>query len=306
MPMTVYTKEDLTSLEPQADTLVGIDSDGCVFDTMEVKQKRFFHGRIVRFWGLEPIESHVRQAAEFVNLYSRWRGSNRFRALLKVFQLLHEWPEAVAAGIALPDCRGLQTYVESGLPLGNPTLEAEVRRTGSAELQRALDWSLEINEAIAAEMPAIPPFEWARKSLVRIHRESDAIVVSQTPEEALVSEWHKHGIDGCVRVIAGQELGTKAEHIRMASAGRWSMDRVLLIGDSLNDLAAARDAGCRFFPINPGTEEESWRHFLVKGYDRFLDGTYGGGYEKCLIRKFEGLLPATPPWLKGNRPETPP
>ena len=80
-----YTKADLINFEPQYATLIGIDSDGCVFDTMGVKQKKHFHPLIIEKWNLKSIEGQLRQAAEFVNLYSAWRGQNRFPALLKTF-----------------------------------------------------------------------------------------------------------------------------------------------------------------------------------------------------------------------------
>ncbi|OGV77866.1 MAG: hypothetical protein A3K19_18550 [Lentisphaerae bacterium RIFOXYB12_FULL_65_16] len=296
--MANYTRADLSGFVPQHDSFVGIDSDGCVFDTMEVKQKQFFHGRIVSVWRLAPIERHVRQAAEFVNLYSRTRGSNRFEALLRVFELLQQWPDAVAGGAPLPDTTALREYVHSGLPLGNPTLQAEVKRTGNPELARLLDWSLAVNADIAAGMPAIPPFRWARESLECIRRHSDAIVVSQTPEEALLNEWRQHGLETYVRIIAGQELGTKAEQLRLATTGRYAPERVLLIGDSLNDLSAARDAGVLFYPIRPGCEDASWERFAQESYGRFRDGAYAGGYEQALVAEFEGLLPEHPPWMR--------
>ena len=43
--------------------------------------------------GLQPISKYARQASEFVNLYSRFRGVNRWPALLKVFDLLADWDE---------------------------------------------------------------------------------------------------------------------------------------------------------------------------------------------------------------------
>jgi len=296
--MTVYSRDDLEGFEPRFDTLVAIDSDGCVFDTMEVKQKQFFHGRIVAFWDLVAIEPEVRRVAEFVNLYSRTRGSNRFVALLRVFDLLHEWPEVVASGVELPARGALRAYVESGVPLGNPSLQAAIERTGDPELARVLAWSLAINADIAAQMPAIPPFPGVRESLARVVGASDLIVVSQTPEAALLAEWQQHGIAGFVRLIAGQELGTKAEHLRLALSGRYVPDRVLMIGDSLNDLAAARAVGASFYPIAPGREETSWRRFLADAYSRFLAGAYAGEYERGLTGEFEALLPAEPPWLR--------
>ncbi|MFT5474343.1 MAG: hypothetical protein ACI856_002680, partial [Kiritimatiellia bacterium] len=73
-----YSADALKTFVPAHDSFVGIDSDGCVFDTMEIKQKQCFHGLIVKAWDLRAIEPEVRQTAEFVNLYSRSRGQNRF------------------------------------------------------------------------------------------------------------------------------------------------------------------------------------------------------------------------------------
>ena len=89
-----FTKDDLINFLPQFQTFVGIDSDGCIFDTMEVKQKDFFHPAIIRHWALEAIETEVRAAAEFTYLYSTFRGLNRFLGLCKTFELLNDWPAA--------------------------------------------------------------------------------------------------------------------------------------------------------------------------------------------------------------------
>ncbi len=62
--------------------LIAIDSDGCVFDTMEIKHKECFIPNIIKYWGLQPVSKYARAAAEFVNLYSKWRGINRFPALI--------------------------------------------------------------------------------------------------------------------------------------------------------------------------------------------------------------------------------
>jgi len=301
--MGVYTKEDLTSLKPTCGTFVGVDSDGCVFDTMDVKQKAHFHPLIVKMWNLEKIEPYLRRAAEFVNLYSKWRGQNRFPALLKTFRLLEAWPEVLETGVKLPNCTALEGYINSGLPLGNPSLSAEVERAGDPELKRLLDWSLAVNADIAANMAPVPPFNGVRESLEKMTGRSDVIVVSQTPEEALVSEWREHGIDSHIRVIAGQELGTKSEHLRMATEGRYELDQVLMIGDAPGDRRAAESIGALFFPINPGHEEDSWRLFGAEAYDAFLDGKFAGEYQARLIDAFEALLPEVPPWETGDRRE---
>ena len=102
---------------------------------------------------------------------------------------------------------------------------------------------------------------------------------------------------GYVSIIAGQELGTKKEHLEMATRGRYPADRVLMIGDAPGDLSAARGVGAHFFPIDPGHEEASWEGFYKEAYPRFLAGQYDHAYETALVEHFRGLLPDTPPWL---------
>jgi phosphoglycolate phosphatase-like HAD superfamily hydrolase len=291
-----YTKDDLINLEKKHEFLVGIDSDGCVFDTMEVKQKNHFHPLILSVWGLEEIESEVRQAAEFVNLFSKWRGSNRFPALLKMFELLQAWPEAAADGVELPDTTALADYCNSGLPLGNPSLQHEVDRLGDPELELVLQWSLAVNADIAGNMEEIPPFTGVGKSLEVMGAKADLLVVSQTPEEALVNEWALHGLTGHVRAIAGQELGTKAEHLKMAQGDRYPSGKILMIGDAPGDRKAAEAVGAHFYPINPGKEAASWERLYTEAFDKFLDGSFAGAYQRELVEAFEALLPETPPW----------
>ncbi len=292
----VYTKNDLISLKPRHDSFVGIDSDGCVFPTMEIKQKQCFHTLIVSHWKLEKIEAYVREAAEFVNLYSTHRGQNRFPCLLMTFDLLRERPEVKASGVALPPTSQLKAFIESGRPLGNPELERVVAETGDAELASVLKWSKDVNALIAKTVKRIPPFRWVKESLDDIRDHSDSICVSQTPTEALVREWEENAITDYVSVIAGQELGTKTEHLTMAAKGKYPAGRILMIGDAPGDMKAARAVGAHFFPINPGHEDASWEQFHREGYARFLAGTYAGAYEAGLVKRFESLLPSTPPW----------
>ena len=117
-------------LKKDHDFLVGIDSDGCVFDSMRVKQCIHFHPIIIKFWGLEAFEGPLRACAEFVNLNSKSRGSNRFAALVRVFELLKAYPGMRTNDIDFPDFAALKTYLASGVPLGNPTLKEAVAKTG--------------------------------------------------------------------------------------------------------------------------------------------------------------------------------
>jgi phosphoglycolate phosphatase-like HAD superfamily hydrolase len=142
----------------------------------------------------------------------------------------------------------------------------------------------------------IPPFPFVRECLKSVQEKADIIVVSQTPFEALEKEWKEHRIDSFVRIIAGQELGTKKEHIQFAAKGKYGGDRILMVGDAPGDLDAAKGNGALFYPVIPGKEEASWERFYKEALDRFFDLKYSGSYELELIEEFNSAMPAHPPW----------
>src|SRR5260370_18989530 len=84
----------LRDFQKTKDFFVGIDSDGCAFDTMEVKHKECFIPNIIKYYGLAAISKYAREAAEFVNLYSHWRVINPFPALSLTFGLPPDRPES--------------------------------------------------------------------------------------------------------------------------------------------------------------------------------------------------------------------
>jgi phosphoglycolate phosphatase-like HAD superfamily hydrolase len=296
MTTSDYSRQDLIGLQPRHDAFVGIDSDGCVFETMDLKQKQCFHPRILSQWGLQSIEKYVREAAEFVNLYSKWRGTNRFPALVRTLDLLRERKEVRESGIPIPALSALRRFIDSGAPLGNAELERAAADTGDPELLAVLKWSQDVNADIARTVKNVPPYPWVRECFEKMKQHSDILCVSQTPTEALVREWAENGLTGYVVAIAGQELGTKAEHLAMAAGGKYPPDRVLMIGDAPGDRKAAAANRALFYPINPGKESASWERLHREAFDRFLAGSYAGEYEKKVIAEFDALLPERAPW----------
>ncbi len=290
--------QQLIDLKKEHDFLVGIDSDGCVFDSMEIKQKECFIPNSCKYFGFQPIAKYAREAGEFVNLYSKWRGVNRFPAMIKVFELLRDREEVKARGAAIPDYAPLEKWIAQESKLGNPALERYVAANPDPFMQTVLEWSIAVNETVKDIVKNVPPFPWAKKSIQQMLPFADTIVVSQTPGEALVREWQEHGISGYVKVIAGQEMGTKKEHLAYAIEGRYERDHVLMIGDAIGDQKAAAANGVLFYPINPGDEDASWERLHREAFDRFIGGTYAGEYEASLIAEFEKYLPEHPAWEK--------
>jgi hypothetical protein len=134
-------QDALRSFEKKHDFLICIDSDGCAFDTMEIKHKECFIPNILKHWDLQPVSKYARAAAEFVNLYSQWRGTNRFPALTMTFDLLRDWPDVQRCGAAISQADSLRRWIKRESRLGNPTLKAEVQKTDDPVLAQAFRWS---------------------------------------------------------------------------------------------------------------------------------------------------------------------
>ncbi|MCD4824494.1 MAG: HAD hydrolase-like protein [Phycisphaerae bacterium] len=280
------------------DYFVGIDSDGCAFDSMEIKHKECFIPNIINSWGLQPVSRFARDAAEFVNLYSQWRGINRFPALTMVFDLLTAWPDVIERGYEAPQVDSLRQWIETETRLGNPALEAKVAETKDPVLTQALEWSLAVNETVAKIVRNVPPFPHVRENLEKLQDIADVMVISATPGEALEREWLEHDIAKYVGMICGQEMGNKKEHLEHGACGKYDLDKIIMIGDAPGDMKAARANGVLFYPINPGDEAVSWKRFHDEAMDKFVNGTYKGQYEDQVVEEFMAYLPSTPPWKK--------
>jgi phosphoglycolate phosphatase-like HAD superfamily hydrolase len=298
--MTNYpaAAKPLADLQPQQPFFVGIDSDGCAFDSMEIKHKECFCPNIIKWWDLQAVSKYAREAAEFVNLYSKWRGINRWPALVMVFDLLRERPEVVARRATITEAKKVREFMASGQPLSDTGLKAYLAQHPHPELDKALGWSKAVNASIADMVHGVPPFPFMRESLQAMQGKADVVVVSATPTEALIREWEEHDIAKYARIIAGQEMGSKKQHLALAAKGKYAPDHILMMGDAPGDMEAAKANGTLFFPINPGHEEKSWERFYREGLAKFTAGTYAGAYEESLIAEFEKLLPSVPPWKK--------
>jgi phosphoglycolate phosphatase-like HAD superfamily hydrolase len=284
----------MINFTPKHQFLVGIDSDGCAFDTMELKHKECFIPNIINHMELQGVSKYAREAAEFVNLYSKSRGINRFPALIETLEWLQKRPEVRARGVKICIPQSLRDWIKHETKLGNPALEKFVQQDGDHDLRRILEWSKAVNKSIEDMVRGVPPFPYVRESLEKLRGKADALVVSATPQEALQREWDEHDLTKYVVAICGQEIGTKKESL--AAAAKYPADQALMIGDAPGDYKAAVANHTLFFPINPGAEEASWQRFYDEGIERFLSGTFTGDYQSQLLSEFDSYLPQQPPW----------
>ncbi|MHC4637772.1 MAG: HAD family hydrolase [Planctomycetota bacterium] len=294
--------QTLRDFKPAKDFFVGIDSDGSVFDTMGIKQRECFCPWMIGYFGLQPVAQAARECKDFADLFSKTRGANRHKTQYRILsELLPNHPMTKERRFDVQQLPHYFAWVnDKNSVLSNDALaaavDAETNPDAKKELELALAWSRRVNEVIAEIVKGIPPFPYVKESLEKIIEKADAIVVSQTPCEALEREWAEHGVDKYVSIIAGQEMGTKTEHIKLAAAGKYPPKNILMIGDASGDIKAAKSNNALFYPINPGDETKSWKRFAEEAFDKFIKGEYAGEYEEKLIAEFDSYLPENPPW----------
>ncbi len=286
----------MIDFDKQKKFFIGVDSDGCVFDSMELKHKECFCPAVIKNWGLQGVSKYARQVWDFVNLYSKTRGCNRFLAIIELFAHLEQCKDLQGREISWPDLTALIEWTKSESKLGNVTLVEYLKTKNDPVLRTALEWSLDVNKNVEEMNTLLPQFPYVKESLAKAATSADILVVSQTPLEALQREWSENEIDKYIRFIAGQEHGTKTEHIEQATAGKYESGNILMVGDAPGDLEAAKANGALFFPIVPGNEERSWENFFETALDKFFNGSYSVEYEAELIAEFNRRLPDIPPW----------
>ena len=294
-------KELLHAFSATQNHLVCIDSDGCAFDTMGIKQRECFCPWMIEAFNLQPVAEAARGCKEFADLFSKTRGANRHVTIKRILtELLPSHPKVLSRGFSVPQYPAYFAWIDNPDSLLSneglaAAIESETDPAAKQELEAILEWSERVNWVVGEIVKGIPPFPGVRESLQRIEGQADVVVVSATPLEALLREWAEHDIERYTALICGQEMGTKREHIAVVGEA-YPRDHILMVGDAPGDLRAAQANGVLFFPIIPGDEESSWREFVGEGLDRFFAGTYRGLYEEGLLDRFDHALPESPPW----------
>lgn len=264
-------EQQLRNFKRTKDFLIAIDTDGCVTDNMNGKQMLIFHPHFMEFYQLWGIESYFREVAEYYNLFSVDRGCNRFIAMQLTLKTLQKREDVqktlIKKGINLPDHSPLDNYInftkENKLGLGNPSLEEFIHKNNTNfTLYKLLGWSEAVNRTFPYISAKIPPFNGVKECLSLMHEVADVMVVSKTPYEDLANYWETQNIAHYVQMIAGQEMGSKGHHIKIAKqAGNYRGDQILMLGDGNGDLEAVKENNGLFYPISPGYEQGSWDNF---------------------------------------------
>jgi len=109
----------LVDFVPTKEFFVGIDSDGCAMDAMDIKHQECFTPSYIKYWNLQPISTLARETAIFVNLGSVTRGLNRWLALRQLLDLLRDRVDVAERGVTIPAYPELTDFIESDYPLSD-------------------------------------------------------------------------------------------------------------------------------------------------------------------------------------------
>lgn len=277
-------RETIANFKKTKSLLVCVDSDGCAMDTMDIKHRRCFGPKIVEIWNLQKVEAKFLELWNHVNLYSRTRGINRFKGLVKTFELME------AAGTKMPEFASIIEWTKTSKELSNPSLEREILKTGSEELIKALEWSNAVNEAIKKLEGEDKPFLNVKEGLEYISSLADVAIVSSANGGALKREWESNRLEQFARIILGQEAGSKEACIEELKKDNYQENEVLMVGDAPGDLEAASNNGVLFYPILAYRESLSWKRLSDEAIHRFAEGSYRGEYQQNLIKEFNLIL----------------
>ncbi len=292
----------LIDLKPTKEYCVAVDSDGCAFDAMGIKQRECFCPMMIAYFGLQPVADAARECKIFADLFSKTRGANRHKTIARILtELLPNHPKVIARGFKVPTFPHYIEWVnDPNSLLSDEGLKKAMDNASDVqarkELEVALTWSRRVNEMVAEIVKNVPPFQYVRESLERASAHADIIVCSATPTEALEREWAEHDLAKYVRVIGGQEMGSKAQQLAILSGGKYEKNNIIMLGDAPGDQVAAKQNDVLFFPIVPGKEDASWEKFHDEAFDQFLSGSYAGRCEQSCIADFETCLADQPVW----------
>lgn len=277
-------KDKIKDFKKIKEFLICVDSDGCAMDTMEVKHRKCFGPKAIEVWHLQHIEEKFLEIWNDVNLYTKTRGINRFKGLVRTFELVSE------ECVDIPDFYAIKKWTETTNELSAPSLEREVMKTNDEQLRKTLEWSNAVNKAITELSGDDRPFEGVEEGLKAASELADVTIVSSANSEAVLDEWTRHELAPYVSVMLGQEAGTKAYCIEQLKKAGFQSENVLMVGDAPGDLDAAQKNDVFYYPILVGKEKFSWNRFRDEALKKFIEGSYKGEYQHRLIAEFNSNL----------------
>ncbi len=262
--------------------LVCVDSDGCAIDSMDIKHFRSFGPCMVDEWNLHEWKDAILKRWNDINLYTLTRGINRFKGLLMALKEINE------QYIIIEDLSTLEDWATTTNELSNASITREIeKKPNCLILKKALSWSNAVNASIKA-LPEeeILPFQMVKEALEFAHVRADVAIVSSANLGAVLDEWKRHELLQHTDIVLAQNAGTKAYCIQELLKKGYHPNNVVMCGDALGDLEAAKKNGVHFYPILVRHEKESWEEFISIGFEKLLNNEYSGNYQEKKNEEF--------------------
>ncbi len=261
------------------DFIVCIDSDGCAIDSMNIKHFKCFGPCMIKEWGLENWQEEILESWNKVNLFTMTRGINRFKGLATALIEVNE------KYIPIEGVEALAKWANEAPELSNRAVEAMI--SNNPIFAKALNWSRAVNEGIEAlPKEEIKPFDGVKDALVEISKYCDVAVVSSANPEAVKAEWNRFGLMEYVDLLCTQDMGSKAYCIGQIINKGYDPENVLMCGDAVGDMEAAKSNGVWFYPICVNNEKESWVTFKDTALPCFVERDFNTEYQKELTELF--------------------
>jgi phosphoglycolate phosphatase-like HAD superfamily hydrolase len=282
----VNTKEEIAAFKPTKEFFIGIDSDGTAFDSMNIKHIKSMFPAAVEVWNIDEGKAEFEKSWFSFNLYSKSRGINRFLGLLHALEEQRKMGGKVIAEETSP----LRDFVEKSEALSNTALRSWMEKYPHPLLDTVMRWSLRSDELFEEHTKGLLPFANVQAALKAMAEKADIMVVSSASGKGLDKDWSFSGLTKYTALLAGQEIGSKQVQLHLGAAGKYPSNKILMVGDAPGDMEAARLNDALFFPVMPGSEEESWRRLREEVLSRFFAGTFHGEYEDALVGEFMNSL----------------
>lgn len=235
---------------------------------------------MVTEWELEAWKEEILARWNEINLFSMTRGINRFKGLAMALGEIHEKYTPIT-GI-----QALQDWVDNAPALSNDAVSKAAVDAEDADaklvLQKALSWSMAVNQAIVALPEELKvPYEGAKDGLAAAHSFADVAMVSSANRDAVEEEWGKFGLLEHTDIVLAQDVGSKAACIAAMLKFGYAPQKVIMIGDAPGDCDAAEKNGVHYYPILVNLEKESWEEAVNVAFDKLRSDDYQGyGWQK--------------------------
>lgn len=271
----------LHELKKENQFLVCADSDGCVMDVMDAKHEKCFAPCFIESFGLNHRCTEAYDTWLKINLFSKTRGINRFKACLLTLKDLN---------VELDGLDIFEDFCNNSPELSNRAIEEFLKVNDNTCMRIALDWSIETNKEIQKLSDFGKPYPNAFEALQKASKVADVVAVSSANKQALYHEWEKHGFGEFVFGLLSQEEGSKTFCINALLEKGYEKKNVIMIGDAPGDIKAAEDNGVWCYPIIVGKEAESWKRFKEEVLDLLIKGKLTNEMQESWINEYYAAL----------------